>query len=309
MAALRRDRALDVSRHDHPDDGRRLGAALAVTLGVVVLELVAGLVAHSLALVSDAGHVLADAVALGGSIWAVRLARRPSTPSMSYGLKRAEILAAAANGVVLAVVAVGVAVEAAQRLAHPVGVDGPLVIGAASVALCANLLAARVLAGTARRSMNVRAALLHVSADAAADLAALVAGVLVVTLRWHRADPVASLVVVAILCRGAWTLLRAAGHVLLEGTPETVDLDQVRRHLEEHVEVLAVHDLHAWTLTSDVPALTAHVVVRDACFADGSVPSLLDRLQACIADHFDVEHSTFQLEAASHVDHEEGTHA
>ncbi len=290
-------------------DGRRLGTALALTCTLVVFELVAGLVAHSLALLADAGHVLADAGALVGALWALRLAQRPSTPSMSYGLKRAEILAAGANGVVLLAVAVALLVEAIQRLVHPSAVRGGVVVVAACIGVVVNLVAALVLSRADRKTLNMQGALRHVLADLYGGVAAIAAGSLILAFGWVRADPIASLLVVAVLCRSAWVLLRASGHILLEGTPESVDLEEVRHHLAELPEVLSVHDLHAWTLTSDMPALTAHVVVSDACLADGSAAALLDRLQGCLAAHFDVAHSTFQLEAASHVDHEHPTHA
>jgi cobalt-zinc-cadmium efflux system protein len=135
-----------------------------------------------------------------------------------------------------------------------------------------------------------------------------IAGIIVITTGWRRADPIASLVVVVLVLRAAWALLRASGHVLLEGTPQTVDLDDVRQHICELPEVIGVHDLHAWTLTSELPALSAHVVITDECLTDGSAARLLDHLQHCLANHFDVEHSTFQLEAAGHADHEPGTH-
>jgi cobalt-zinc-cadmium efflux system protein len=135
-----------------------------------------------------------------------------------------------------------------------------------------------------------------------------VAGGVILATGWDRADPLASLAVVGIVLLAAWRLLRASGHVLLEGTPEAVDLDEVRRHIEAIDGVLSVHDLHAWVVTSDQPAVTAHVVVTDACLSDGSAPQLLDRVQACLSSHFDVAHSTFQIEALQHLDHEHGLH-
>jgi cobalt-zinc-cadmium efflux system protein len=154
----------------------------------------------------------------------------------------------------------------------------------------------------------VQGAFLHILTDLYGFLGTAAAAVIIIATGWERADPVASLLVVGLVLAAAWRLLKASGHILLEGTPEAVDLDEVRRHLTEVPEVIAVHDLHAWTLTSELPALTAHVVVTEACLQDGSAGALLDRLQLCLASHFDVEHSTFQLEAASHADHEPGTH-
>jgi cobalt-zinc-cadmium efflux system protein len=171
-----------------------------------------------------------------------------------------------------------------------------------------NLVATWVLAKANRSSLNVEGAFQHIVTDLYGFIGTAVAGAIVLATGWRRADPIASILVVVLVLRAAWGLLRASGHVLLEGTPEAVDLDDVRQHIHELPEVLGVHDLHAWTLTSDLPALSAHVVVTDVCLNDGSAGRVLDRLQHCLANHFDVEHSTFQLEAATHADHETGTH-
>jgi cobalt-zinc-cadmium efflux system protein len=274
----------------------------------MVVEIVVAAVSGSLALLADAGHMLTDAGAIGGSIWALRLAQRPASNTWSFGLKRAEILSAAANGVTLLVVGVLVFVEAVQRLVHPPRVAGlPLVVVALS-GVAVNVVATWVLSKANRTSLNVEGAFQHVLTDLYGFLGTAIAGVIVLTTGWRRADAVASMLVVVLVLRAAWSLLRESIWVLLEGTPEAVDLDEVRRHLHELPEVLAVHDLHAWTVTSTLPALSAHVVVTDSCLNDGSVAMVLDRLQHCLANHFDVEHSTFQLEASSHAGHEPGTH-
>jgi cobalt-zinc-cadmium efflux system protein len=285
-----------------------LRIALTLVTTFIVVEVVVGVVARSLALWADAGHLLVDAGALAGALWAMRVAARPATTRWTFGLKRAEILAAAANGVTLLVVGVVLAVEAVQRLVHPAQVRGGAMVAVAIAGVAVNVSAAAVLAKGSARSMNVRAAYLHVLTDLFGLLATAVAGVVILATGWNRADPLASLAVVAIVLLAAWRLLRTSGHVLLEGTPEAVDLDEVRRHLEALDEVVAVHDLHAWVVTSDQPAVTAHVVVSDACLADGSAGPLLDRIQACLSSHFDVAHSTFQLEALRHLDHEHGLH-
>lgn len=296
--------------HDHArhDDARRLRIALALVGSFIVVEVVVGIVARSLALWADAGHLLVDAGALAGALWAVRVAARPPTSRWTFGLKRAEILAAAANGVTLAVVGAVLAVEAIQRLVHPEHVRGGAMIVVACAGVAVNLAAAAVLARGSGRSINVRAAYLHVLTDLFGLLATGIAGAVILSTGWDRADPIASLAVVAVVLVAAWRLLRTSGRVLLEGTPEAVDLDEVRRHLEELDEVVAVHDLHAWVVTSDLPAVTAHVVVTDVCLAQGSAGQLLDRIQACLSGHFDVVHSTFQIEALSHLDHEQGLH-
>jgi len=294
--------------HRPPDDARRLRVALALVTAFIGVEIVVGVVARSLALWADAGHLLVDAGALVGALWAMRVAARPATTRWTFGLKRAEILAAAANGVTLLVVGVVLAVEAIQRLVHPAHVRGGAMVAVAIAGVAVNLAAAAVLAKGSARSINVRAAYLHVLTDLFGLLATAVAGAVILATGWDRADPLASLAVVAVVLLAAWRLLRSSGHVLLEGTPEAVDLDEVRRHIEELDEVVAVHDLHAWVVTSDQPAVTAHVVVSDACMADGSAARLLDRIQACLSSHFDVAHSTFQIEALRHLDHERGLH-
>jgi cobalt-zinc-cadmium efflux system protein len=298
--------------HGHgvsPDADRRyLSVALGLIVGFIFVEVVVAVVSGSLALLADAGHMLTDAGAIGGAIWALHLAQRPASNRWSFGLKRAEILAAAANGVTLLVVGTLVLVEATRRLVHPPAVEGLPLVVVAVVGMAVNLVAAWVLAKANRASLNIEGAFQHILTDLYGFVGTAIAGVLVITTGWRRADPLASMVVVVLVLRASWRLLRASGWVLLEGTPEGVDLLEVREHLSELPEVLAVHDLHAWTLTSALPALSAHIVVTDACLNDGSAARVLDRLQHCLVNHFDVEHSTFQLEAATHADHEPGTH-
>jgi len=298
--------------HNHgvaPDADRRyLLVALGLIVGFMAAEIIVALVAGSLALLADAGHMLTDAGAIGGSIWALHIARRPASKVWSYGLKRAEILAAAGNGVTLLVIGVLVAVEAIRRLVHPPAVHGLPLVVVAAIGVVVNLIATWVLARADRSSLNVEAAFQHIVTDLYGFIGTAVAGVIVITTGWRRADPLASLLVVVLVLRAAWSLLRASGHVLLEGTPQNVDLDEVRAHLCELSEVIAVHDLHAWTLTSSLPALSAHIVVNDECLNGGGVGVVLDHLQACLTNHFDVAHSTFQLEAASHAEHEPGMH-
>lgn len=287
---------------------RYLGWAMAIIVGFMLVEIVVSVLSHSLALMSDAGHMLTDAGALGGSLWAIRLARRPANPVWSYGLKRAEILAAAANGVTLLVVGLLVLMEAARRLVHPPSVHGVPMLSVSLAGAVVNVAATLVLSRANRRSLNIRGALGHVVTDLYAFLGTAAAAVAIIVTGWNRADPLASLVVVGLVLRAAWGLLRESGHVLLEGTPQDVDLEEVRSHILEIPEVVDVHDLHAWTLTSELPALSAHVVVDDGCLARNGSGLVLDTLQACLAAHFDVEHSTFQLEPSSHSDHEPSMH-
>lgn len=274
----------------------------------MVAEVVVAFAVSSLALLADAGHMLTDAIALVMAIVAVRLARRPAHGRWTFGYARAEVLSAAVNGITLLVVGAVVLVEAVRRLVQPAHVDGLPLVVVAAVGLGVNLVATVVLAGADRRSLNIAGAFAHVATDAAAFAATIVAGVVVLVTGARRADPIAALFVVVLMARAAWSLLRDSGHVLLEGAPATVDLAELRTHLLETDNVVAVHDLHVWTSGSRLPSVSAHVVVSDACFADGRAPRLLDALQDCLVGHFDVEHSTFQLEPASHAAHEPATH-
>jgi cobalt-zinc-cadmium efflux system protein len=289
-------------------DRRHLTIALGLILGFMGVEVIVSVLSGSLALLADAGHMLTDAGAIGGSIWAINLARRPASAVWSYGLKRAEILSAAANGVSLLVVGALVAAEASRRLVHPSDVRGLPMLIVALLGIVVNLVATLVLARANRESLSVEGSFKHILTDLYAFMATAIAAIVIITNGWKRADPVASLVVVVLVLRASWTLLRPSGHILLEGTPESVDLAEVRRHLEELSEVVAVHDLHAWALSSELPVLSAHLVVTDAALGDGGAGRILDSLQHCLANHFDVEHSTFQLEPAGHSAHEPGMH-
>jgi cobalt-zinc-cadmium efflux system protein len=274
----------------------------------MVGEVVAAVLGRSLALLADAGHMLTDVAALAMSVWAVRLAIRPARGPWTYGLKRAEILSAAANGVTLVVIAALIAVEAVQRLIDPDHVLGGLVLAVALVGVAVNIFAAWVLAKANRRSLNVRGAYAHILTDLYAFIGTAIAGLVIVLTGWDRADPLASLLVVALMGRTAWCLLRDAGKVLLQAAPDDLDLSDVRAHLVGVPHVLDVHDLHAWTVTSGSTTLAAHVVVEDHCFDTGHAPQILDALQACLAEHFALTHATFQLEPAHHVGHEGDVH-
>jgi cobalt-zinc-cadmium efflux system protein len=300
--------------HDHshavgPEADRRyLLIALVLIVAFMVAEIVAAVVAGSVALLADAGHMLTDAGALGASLWAAHLAARPATGPMTFGFKRAEILSAAVNGVTLAVVGAVIFVTAIDRLIHPIHVRGLLVSVVAAAGVLVNLLATSVLARANRDRLNVAGAFAHMITDLWAFIGTFVAGIVILITGFDRIDPIASLLVVALMARAAWPLLRKSGRILLEAAPEDFDLDEVRSHILELPEVASVHDLHVWVVTSDLPAVSAHVVVSDSCFANGKAPQVLDQLQACLSGHFDVEHSTFQLEPAGHVDHEAQQH-
>ncbi len=289
-------------------DDRLLFVATGLLAGFLAAEVSVALAFHSLALLADAGHIVTDVIALGAAVVAARLARRPAVGHWTFGLARAEVLSAAVNGVTLVVVAVIVGVEAIRRLVTPGDPSGAAMITVGLIGLGVNAVAAIVLSRTERRSMNIAGALAHVVTDAIGFGAAIAAGIVIVTTGWRRADPVASLVLVVVLLRVARSLLAMSGRVLLEAAPTDVDMALVREHLLETTYVVDVHDLHVWTVTSGLPALSVHVVIADECFTAGRAPALLDELQSCLAGHFDVEHSTFQLEPAGHSDHEPALH-
>jgi cobalt-zinc-cadmium efflux system protein len=289
-------------------DTRYLTLALLMLVGFMIAEVIVAFTSGSLALLSDAGHMLSDVGALAASLWAIRLAARPASGSWTWGWKRAEILSAAGNGITLLVVSALVAFEAIRRLISPHEVEGGVVLIVAIVGVLVNILAAATLAKANRTSLNVEGAYQHILTDLYGFIGTIAAGIVILVTGWDRADAVASLVVVALMLRAAWGLLRDSGRVLLEAAPEDLDLGDIKQHLLAQPHVLDVHDLHVWTVTSDLPALSAHVVLDDSCFNDGHAPQLLDQLQGCLVGHFDVEHSTFQFEPAGHGTHEVGAH-
>jgi cobalt-zinc-cadmium efflux system protein len=299
-------------RHGHgvsaDGDRRYLWITLGLLIAFMAFEVVVAVFVRSLALLSDAGHMFTDVGAIGASLWALRLSARPAQGSWTFGWKRAEILSAAGNGITLLVISALISVEAVRRLVHPESVSGGAVLVVALVGVVVNLFATVTLARANRASLNVEGAFQHIVTDLYAFLGTMIAGIVILTTGFRRADSIASLVVVALMIKAAIGLLRESGRVLLEAAPAGTDLDHIRAHLLAVDHVRDVHDLHVWTLTSDLPTLSAHVVLDDGCFHDGHAPQMLDQLQACLGGHFDVEHSTFQLEPAGHALHEAGTH-
>jgi cobalt-zinc-cadmium efflux system protein len=310
----------DVGRHQEPPNppcigdtepprsDRRLWVVLAILATFMSFEVATGALYGSLAVLSDAAHMLTDVASVGGALWAASLSRRPPRLGFTYGLSRAETVAAAANGVGLLVAAALILESALRHLAVPPPVNGRAMVAVALAGIVVSAISTAILSRQERRSLNVEGVLKHIAADLAAYLGTAAAGALVWTTGFRRADPIMAMVVVAIMVYTAWGLLAASGRILLEGTPIEVEVEEVRRHLLAMEGVVSVHDLHAWTLSSELPVLTAHVVVSDDYLSNGSAGRLLDDLQACLVGHFDVEHSTFQLEPAGHDEHEAGLH-
>jgi cobalt-zinc-cadmium efflux system protein len=287
----------------------RLLLVLGITTTVLVAEVVGAAITGSLALLADAGHMATDVAGILLAVLAVTFASRPPTPQRTYGYYRLEILAAVINAVLLFGIAVYILVEAWQRWQAPPEVEGGLMLAFALVGLIANIVGLLVLQAGSRESLNVRGAYLEVLGDLLGSVAVIVAAVVIAITGWARADVVASVAVALMIVPRTWALLREAVDVLLQATPKDIDLAAVRQHILDTPGVLHAHDLHAWTLTSGMPVLSVHVVVDDAALADGGSAQVLDALTDCLDDHFDVEHCTFQLEPASHRDHEHATHA
>ena len=282
----------------------RLRLVLGLLIGLLSAEVIGGLWAGSLALLADAGHLLSDAAGVALALIAVAFAHRPPTPERTFGFQRAEILAAVVNGILLFGVGLAVIGFSIARLAEPTPTSPGVMAGFGALALVGNGIALVLLAGGAKASLNVRGAYLEVLSDALGAAGVLVAAGVIAATGEQRADPLASLLVGLLILPRTVRLVRESVDVLLEATPRGLDLAVIRSHIEEVPGVVSCHDLHAWTITSGTPVLSAHVVIDDACWDAGQAPQVLDRLASCVADHFDLEHSTFQLEQASHAAHE-----
>jgi cation diffusion facilitator family transporter len=286
----------------------RLTVVLVLTVGVLVAEVIGASLSGSLALLADAGHMATDALGIGLALGAVSLAQRAPRGRRTFGWQRLEILAAVANGVLLLGVGAFVVVEAVRRIGDPPEIGSGIMLGVAGVGLVVNLIGLAVLRSGRHDSLPVRGAYLEVLGDALGSVAVVVAGAVIATTGWTPADTVASLAVGALVLPRAWRLLREALDVLLEAAPRGVDLDRVREHMKGVDGVLDVHDLHAWTITSGMPVLSAHLVVTDEALEAGHGGRILDALCSCLGSHFDVEHCTFQLEGERHADHEAPVH-
>lgn len=299
--------------HNHSPQGThrsKLAIAFGITVTILVAEVIGALWTNSLALLIDAGHMLTDASGLLMALLATTLALRPPSQERTWGWRRAEVLAAGAQAAILLGVGVYAFVEGALRLLTPpeVTASGLLVFGI--VGLVGNLLSMLVLTSGRGANLNMRAAFLEVANDALGSVAVIISAIVIELTGWTRVDALAGMLIATLIVPRAITILRDAGSILLESTPPGLQLDDVRRHILEVPHVLGLHDLHASTIATGLPVLTAHVVVDNACFTDGHAAQMLADLQACVAQHFDVsiEHSTIQLEPPAHIDIEHTTH-
>lgn len=300
--------------HDHgvgTSHRGRLAVAFAITATILVAEVIGAVWTGSLALLVDAGHMLTDAAGLAMALVAASLALRPPTPAQTWGFRRAEVLAAGAQATVLLGVGIYAFVEGVRRLyePHEVSSTGLLLFGI--VGLAGNIASMLVLSTGRAANLNMRAAFLEVVNDALGSVAVIISAIVIATTGWVRIDAIAGMVIAALIVPRAIAILREAGHILLESTPKGLDLDDVRAHLLAVPHVQDVHDLHASTIATGLPVLTAHVVLDEECFTDGHAAEMLAQLQDCVAAHFTVsiEHSTIQLEPPHHAEREHAAHA
>jgi cobalt-zinc-cadmium efflux system protein len=302
--------------HGAPTDGgtvtgsyrRALTIVLLISLGIAAAEVVGAVVTGALVLFADAAHMAADAAGIGLSLLAAWFAARPASDRRTFGYARAEILAAMANSLLLLAMAAVIFTEAIRRLVSPPAVSSGLLIAFGLGALVANACSLLVLRHGQASSLNVRGAFLEVAADTIGAAAVIVTGIIISATGIALVDPIASIAVGALILPRTWRLLREAIDILLEASPRGIDLDEIREHMGALPGIREVHELHVWTITSGLPVLSAHVVVDPAVIEHGQSAIMLDKLQACLRGHFDLEHSTFQLEPAGHADHERPMH-
>lgn len=282
----------------------RLRIALILTSSVLGLQVVGGVITGSLALVADAGHMATDVVGLSMALLAIHFANRPTSERRTFGFARAEILAALANCLLLFGVGGYILYQAVLRFMDPPEIEGGLTFAFGAAGLVVNLISLALLMRGRRESLNVRGAFLEVLADALGSVAVIISALVIVTTGWQYADPVASLAIGSMIIPRTFKLLREALDVLLEAAPRDVDVSEVRTHILALPGVVELHDLHVWTITSGMPVISAHVVVKENVLQSVGQERLLHDLQGCLGDHFDVEHCTFQIEPVGHAEHE-----
>jgi cobalt-zinc-cadmium efflux system protein len=289
----------DHSGHSHGvaenADATRLAVALALIAGFMAVEVVAGILAHSLALLSDAAHMLTDAGALVMSLVVIRLMRRPSGGNLTFGLKRSEILSAQANGGTLLVLAGLILYEGIHRLVTPPPAEGTAILVVALAGIVVNLAATWQLSQANRQSLNVEGAFQHIVTDLAAFVVTAIAGAAIIVTGWTRADGIAALVIAAVMLRASYGLLRDSGRVLLEAAPEGMTVDEIGRAIAAHPRVESVHDLHVWQIATGFPSLSAHVLVR----RDDDCHAVRRELEHLLAERFHIDHTTLQVDHAA----------
>ncbi|UOQ58950.1 cation diffusion facilitator family transporter [Leucobacter allii] len=303
--------------HDHGLDAhgtatgrhrRRLILVLAITLTVFLVQVIGAVVSNSLSLLADAGHMLTDATGVAIALIASLIAGLPATSKRTFGYLRVEILAALVNGIVLGVIAVVIFAQAIARFGSEVEVQsGPMLV-AAIIGAAANLASLLILRSGQRESLNVRGAYLEVLGDLLGSVLVIAAGIVILLTGWTPADQIASILIAVLILPRAISLLRDVVDVLLEASPKHIDVDAARAHMLAVPGVTAVHDLHAWTITSGVPAFSAHVTIADEAWGERAYHAVLDELRSCLREHFGTAHVTLQLEPASHRSEGEHVH-
>ncbi|MEJ5375481.1 MAG: cation diffusion facilitator family transporter [bacterium] len=285
------------TNHAFRANRRALLIAMSVTLGIMLLEAVGGFLANSLALLSDAGHMLTDVLALGLSLVALQFAARPASNTKTYGFYRMEILAALVNGGSLFLICGFILVEAYKRFRTPEAVDTPGMLLVASIGLVANLAAAWVMMGRSRESLNLRGAYLHILGDALSSMGVIVGGVLIMFTGWQVVDPVISVLICIVILKGSVRLVRESVHILLEAVPRDLDLMEIQRGLRAIEGVKDLHDVHLWTISSGIYAMSAHVLVDDVLMS--RTGEILQEINRLLRSHYGIEHTTIQFECES----------
>ena len=293
--------------HSHSAAGAgagRLKLVLLLTGSFLLIEAAAGFLTNSLALLADAAHMLTDVVGVSFALFAISFASRPATSAKTYGYYRLEMLAALANGLLLIGVAIYILVETAMRISDPPEIPGGAVLAVAIVGLIINLVCAYLLFEAQKTSLNMRGAFLEVVSDLLGSVVVIIAAIVILTTGFLLIDPIASVLIAVFILPRTWKLIAESVHVLLEGTPRNLDMEHIRSHFLETPDVVGVHDLHVWSMTSGMPLMSAHVVIADGAPAG----RILDDLNTCLEEHFDIEHSTIQIErtdrsAREHVAH------
>ena len=280
--------------HEQSDDARRIAIALGLIIAFMAGEIVAGILAHSLALLSDAAHMLTDAGALVVSLVVLRLAAQPVRGNRTFGLRRSEILSAQANGAALLVLAGLIVYGAIRRLVSPPDADGAVILAVALAGIGVNFLATWQLSGANRRSLNIEGSYQHVLTDLFAFIATAIAGVVILASGWVRADPVAALLVAAVMLRASWRLLRDSGRVLLDIAPAGLSVEEIGTAMAAQPHVVEVHDLHVWEVTTEFPTLSAHVLVEPGADCHG----IRRDLEQLLHDRFGLDHTTLQVDHA-----------
>lgn len=273
----------------------KLALVLAIASAVTVLELFGSILSNSIALLSDAGHVFADVMAISLSLFAIGLAAKQHTRQLTYGYHRAEVLAALANGIMLAVIAALVVKEAYTRLINPPSIDATVLLGVASIGLIANIVMALLLKEARKTSINVKAAYIHVFYDAVSSIGVIVGGTIAIVTQYYAIDPIIAFIIAGLIAKSAIRILRESIHILLEGVPSSVDLKKITAEIKSVDGVLDIHDLHVWTISSGMNALSGHVIVKDQMVSESA--RIIDEIDKILRVKFNVSHTTIQIES------------